>query len=228
MKILQEQHLKDFTYCPNYYKFNRNNQIARPVSIAERVIKSCIRDASVLSKRTDWKTIRSRVLTEVSSVTDTQHLYNQTIVLLESLRNWYLNNYRDTERNEYLHNVVLTEEINETKLETIIDGLIIKGKQVTLIEFTDLENTDEILRDIRLKLKLYLLGKRDIKITKILAIRCTDTSVKVNQLYIHDVDNINYKTNQVINLIVFSIDRGIYYPSVNPGCSTCPYKSICS
>ena len=228
-ELVQIRNFRDYAQCPEYSKYNWNVPSVAVKLPAQVVIESCYRDIAVLNKRVDWSTIRSRVQAEVmkQSTKTAQQIYGNSVELLTSLRAWYLEQYRDGIE-EAVFNLKLSTEMGKTKIEADIFCLLVSETEVTLIDFVTGLSPEEILKDIGLRIKIYLLGKQNIKVNKILAIRPDEKSARYWTLTVNNSDNWNYKTEQVLQLMLASMNNNIFYPSPTGMCSTCKYKGICS
>lgn len=221
--------VRAYTKCPNFAKYSWHIPVQTKRTVPRILIEDCYRDIAVLNKRIEWKTIRNRVnnlLLEHEPELSGNNFYNSAITIMESLRNWYVNYFRDGTE-EAVCGIYLESELNQVKLSAVVDVLLI-GEKITLIEFTEEETAEEILRDIGIKTKIYLLGKQNIKVNKIVALRCTNRSVKTTTLNIDNTDAWNYKTEQSLKLVTIAVKNKIFYPSPTSMCSTCRYKDICS
>ncbi len=226
-QLIEIKHLRDFSKCSAYAKYNWNAADDPRQSVNRSIIESCYRDAAVLEKRTNWKTIRSRIYRMIfDSETNKSPttLYKESLVSLNTMRDWYLEHYRD-EPGEAICNLELQDEISGVLVTAKIDTVLVSDSTVTLIEF---RNDKEILKDIGLRAKIYLLGKEHIRVNRVLVINVTDKTVTCTKLAIHNPDEWNYKTYQVLQLMMLSIKQGIFYPSPTSMCASCPYKMICS
>lgn len=228
-QLVQIKNLRDYTKCSNYAKYHWHYLDSSSESTCRSIIESCYRDIALHNKKVDWRTVRNRVYREVFRETNqnVDSLYKEALAVLSTLRNWYLEYYRD-EPGEAILNVDLEEETNGMKVTARIDGVLINGDDVTLIYFTEEKEPQEILRDIGLRTRVYLLGREKILVNKILAINATDKTVTCNKLTVHNPIEWNYKTRQALGMILLSMKNNIYYPSVTSMCNSCPYKSVCS
>lgn len=228
-ELVQIHQLRNYAKCPNFAKYSWNVPTKTTKNVVRSVVESCYRDVAVLNKRVDWKTVRNRVhhqLVALEPTLSSDEFYNAAVAILESLRPWYLVYFRDGTE-EAICNLKLEEEINQVQVTAQVDAVLI-GEKITLLEFTECESIEEILRDIGLRTKILLLGKQNIKVNKILAIRCSDRSVRVTSLSVDNPDSWNYKTLQSLQLMLFSVKNKIFYPSPTSMCTTCKYRDICS
>lgn len=228
-QLVQIHQLRTYAACPNLAKYSWHVPVVSKKNLIRTVIESCYRDLAVLDKRVNWKTVRNRIhnhLLKVEPNLSTDNFYSSAISIMESVRNWYIDSFRDQD-GEAICNIKLEDTIREIKIEATIDIILIKRKQITLVEFTEADKPEKILRDIGLRTKIYLLGKQNIKVNKILAIKCTDRAVRTWSLSIDNSNTWNYKTYQVLQLMLFSIKNKIFYPSVTSACVTCKYKEMC-
>jgi len=228
-ELIQIQNLRDYTKCSNYAKYNWNATSNSTQSITRSIIDSCYRDIAVLNKTVDWKTIRNRTYKEVfkepNRSVDT--LYKDSLVILNALRNWYLEFYRDLSC-EAICNITLQETISGETITAKIDTVLVSEKEVTLIEFSDTDNIEDILKDIGLRTKIYLLGKEQILVNKVLVIKTSNNNVTCTRVSVHNPVEWNYKTRLALQVIVGSIRQKIFYPSPTSMCTACPYRGICS
>ena len=100
METIKVKHIVDYSKCPNFCKFNWNNHslVDSKTSAIRRIIKSCYRDQANFERKIVWKTVRSRVHTELSSLLEDLSLtdyHKMAVRVLDGLRGWYLNDYRE-------------------------------------------------------------------------------------------------------------------------------------
>jgi len=229
-ELVKINQLRNYAACPNFAKYDWYVPVTTEKNVVRTVLESCYRDVAVLNKRVDWKTVRNRIhnhLIELESNLPTEGFYNGAVAIMESLRNWYLSSYRDGTE-EAICNLELEDTISDVNIKLSIDTLLIGKKHITLMEYTEMETAEEVLRDIGLRTKILLLGKQNIKVNKVLAIKCSARAVKTWTLNIDNSSNWNYKTMQVLQLMLLSIKKKLFYPSPTSMCSTCKYRDICS
>lgn len=229
MNLVEIHQLRNYSKCSNFAKYSWHVPTKVNQTVARAVIESSYRDLAVLSRNISWKTIRDRVhhkLVELEPSLSNDEFYSVAVTLMGALRTWYLAEYRDC-TDEAICNVILSEELNNVKITGTINVLLI-GKKITLIEFTNEETAEDILRDIGIRTKVYLLGKQNIKVNKILAINCSSRTIKTHVLKIDNPDNWNYKTHKSLQLMTLAIKNKIFYPSPTSMCITCKYKDGCS
>ncbi len=227
-QLVQLGKLTEYTECSNYYKYNKLNHSSTK-SVSQIVIESCYRDAAVLEKRTDWKAIRGRIhevlLQKEPSLTSKEH-YRRAVQLMESCRNWYLQEYRPGTE-ECLLNIELQEEIlPEFKIQGIISSLLLSSTgTITIIEFS---NNLDVISNIEFRTKLYLLHKQNIKVNQALILDCTSFGIKYSKLNLENITIDFSKIEQVLKLNMLGIKNNIFFPSQTEKCNTCRYKAICS
>lgn len=225
-QLVQISNLRDYAKCPNYAKYNWDSKLKSiPKSICQKVIESCYSDLSMLDKTVDWKTVRNRVAVfAAESNHDAASFYNSTITILESLRNWYVSYYRDYV-DSAVNNITLESSLLDRKIVGTISNVLVKNNQLIMIEHSENVN---IFQDIGLKVKLWLLYKNNIKVKRVIHFTYTDKSVSTQELNIDNPDIWNTKTEQVLKLMLTSINNKIFYPSPTNMCKSCKYKDICS
>jgi hypothetical protein len=230
MDLIQIGQLRDYSQCPAYAKFNWSAGSPSYRTITENVIRSCYMDLAVNNKKVDWRTVRNRVHHQVllhSEELNANQIYKLVVLILDSIKKWYLEEFRDGEE-EGLVDLRLELEINKTKVEVNIDGLLVEGNKITLVDFTEKETTQDILRDIGLRTKVLALSKQNITVNKVLSIKCSDRSVRCTPLKVDNIPNWNYKNEQILQLMLLGMKQKIFYPSPTSMCSTCKYKDICT
>lgn len=233
-QLIQIRHLKDYSQCPNFCKYNWN-LLSKPIkpSTLEQIIDVCYRDLAFNGKP-NWAKIRKYVqeqLLVLEPDLETQQLYKRSVELMTSLRNWYLEIYRDGP----------SESLYRLQLKGVIGGLSISGEvfttllessgssnKTTLVEFTELDSELLMIRDFSIRVKIWLLTQQQVKVNKLLFIKTTNKIIKWWNLNIQDPDLWNYKTEQSLKLIASGIKNNVYYPSVSDMCNTCIYKDTCS
>lgn len=228
-QLIQIKHLRDYSKCPNYAKYNwYNEDLKLKSNICKQVVTSCYRDIFVLNKKVDWKTVRNRIHSFISKENsiEADKIYSFSIALMSGMRDWYLQIYRDGPV-EGIGPFLLEEKIFEETIQIQIDGLLNDNKSVTLIHYCN-EEADWILKDPELRIKIYLLSKQKIKINKVLVISCSETSVKTKTITVDNVDNWNLKTEKMLGLFLYSIKNKVFYPSITKDCSSCRFSDICS
>lgn len=229
-ELVQIGNLRDYSKCPNYARYNWLGIVSTMKLPSQRVIESCYRDLAVLNKRVDWKTVRSRVQTEFlkeDTNKSAQYIYSATVELLTSLKVWYTEQFKDGTE-EAVTNLKLSSVINKTRIEADIFCLLVSPERNTLVEFVQVDTPEEVIKDIGLRTKVWLLGKEGIRVNKVLAIRPDERSARYWLLNVDNSDAWNYKTEQVLQLMLASINNNVFYPSPTGMCTSCKFKKICS
>lgn len=229
MEIYQIKRLRDYQKCPNLCKYDVSGTESVDQTVIRKVLEYCYSEIATSNTSLVWKDVRTKVtqlLCELEPHLTAKQIYSSSLVVLETVRNWYIANYRDKE-NSGLVNIRLTEELNGIQITGVVDAVLLTGKKVKLVEFTDL-SLDQVYSDIGFRTKIWLLGKAGLKVTSALVIKCTNRTIETVTLKILETEKWNLKNEQILKLITISIKNKIFYPSVTSMCNTCQYKSICS
>jgi CRISPR/Cas system-associated exonuclease Cas4 (RecB family) len=230
-ELIQISNLKDYSKCSNFAKYNWNSKV-KPVVFTPgmKVIDSCYRDLVLLDKVSNWKTVRNRAnkyLMESQTEISAAQFYSDSINLLENLRNWYRDFYSDLEVSG-ISNLDLSVDMFNQTITGHIDTVVIKKGKPVLIEYTNLNTIDQLVTDIGIRTKIWLLSKNGIKVKTIYCVSPREKTLSVIELNIDNFDTWNNKTEVVLQLMVTSIKNKIFYPSPTNMCTTCKYKDVCS
>jgi hypothetical protein len=99
---------------------------------------------------------------------------------------------------------------------------------LTLLDFTEEMDSNDFIRDITWRAKVWALKKQKVNIKHILSIaKSNKNSFKINRFTINNQDDFYNKTDQTLKMIGMGIKNKIFYPSVTEMCNTCNYNSIC-
>jgi len=235
MNSIKIKNLVDYSKCPNFCKYNWNNNslVDEKTSALRRIIKSCYRDQANLERKVVWKTVRSRVHTELSPLLENLTLaqyHSLAIETIDTLRGWYLDYYRDGP-GLCLHGLALKKNIPGIgiELEGSIDALLLEENNISLVVVGEYpSNISDIYRGLELRAKAWLLSQEGVIINNFLVINLIRGRIKINKIRIDNPEDYLYKAGKTIQVIAGAIKHDVYYPSVTDMCKTCPFGSICS
>lgn len=235
MEAIKVKNLVDYSKCPNYCKFNWINHptVDGKTSAIRRIIQSCYRDQANFERKIVWKTVRSRVHTELSPLLGDLSLedyHKMAIRVIDSLRGWYLNHYREGPE-LCLYGLALKANVPDLgiSLEGSVSALLLEENNISAVLIgTEYEDPLSTYRSMELRAIAWLLAQHGVIINSFLVINIKNDTIKTYRLKVDNPDDYIYKASKAVQLIAGGIKHNILYPSVSDMCNTCAYRSICS
>lgn len=236
MNTVKIKNLIDYSKCPKFCRYNWSNHLSNTddkTAALRRIIKSCYKDQANFERKLVWKTVRSRVHTELSPMLENTSLdgyHSMALKVMDSLRSWYLEYYREGPE-LCLHDLALKRVVPEVgiELEGHIDALLLEEDNVTMVNIkTKPESLLEAYKGIELKAKAWLLSQEGVIVNQFMIINVSGDTIKVQKIRIDKPKEYLHETEKVMQIITGGIKHKVFYPSVTDMCKACPYGSICS
>ena len=216
-QLLQVENFRDFAFCPAFAKFNQDKDQKKPKeSIPEELVRLMFsRLAERFNGTVKWNRIRKTVTSRIFD-------YKKAIEVLEGIRPFYFRKYRKLPI-DFIPNITVSAEIQGQDITVNIDGILIEENKTTLVHLTN-KTSPDVLKDIGLRLKLFVLKRNNVTITNILNVSTAETEIKWSELKYVD----NPRTEQALELIAYCFSKKVFIPSPTVLCGKCKYKDICS
>lgn len=221
MKQITTDSLNLYQKCPKFYRLDSNSKVVSDV--VTTVIQECYQRTANFQRVVDWRTIRG--IATAAALNSGTNIYNKTITVLNSVRDWYLKHYRDMDQ-EVICSLKLQYSYGDTELTAHVAALLVKNNKVTLVEFTNLEPSD-YLKTVGFRTKLWLLSREKIAVNKILLIKtgaaesCHVTTLAAKKEWVSEGENLSL-------FYLFGIANNLFPPSPTEACNTCKFKMVCT
>lgn len=246
-RLLPVLKLETYSKCPKKFEYSlRSGDPPRLLGPKAALLKQIVSDAHLRFTRnqetTAWRSVTAAIdksiFSELPHRDDPNYddlidaFLKKSFRYMEMVRKgWYDPVYMKEELQGF-PDLSVTVPMHLAQVHDDIDLVLFDEKDLIVCRFGSIEeHAGTLYNDLRFRAQALLVSKRLGKpVTKLRSLVWTEDTerVSVTDLFIHDQEEFMGKTEGALNQILSGIRAGVFYPSVNEQCKSCPYNRICS
>lgn len=231
--------LRDFSYCPAYYNFNKKSPVIwkpdnRKLVILQDVIKKAYLRVMQDKRKADWKMllgwVDKAVFADVDIDNDQQFERARTLAesILGSLKQWYEKIYSIELPAEGYADLELQTQMGQVVLECGVPLLKVTDPPTLVIVSSTVVNRLDLYNNVEYRALIWALCRELDVDDLVLEYLCfNDSNGGFKATHLESNRKMLARTEDVIKQIGVSIKLGINYTSRSVECASCPFQKDC-